>query len=127
MNKALYVILVCCMLTGCKPGEEKAIQLAEKEVSSDMKDPESTNFRYVRVAGFDDANGAVVATVCGQVNSKNSFGAYNGFGPFAIKIEMKEKSLLSKGVAYKVKWKVIASEVAGGEIMNYAKICGPDK
>lgn len=50
---------------------------AQQAVRAMLKDPESANFKDVRIsAGFD------FKVVCGQVNSKNGFGAYTGYQYF---------------------------------------------
>lgn len=43
-----------------------------------LKDPDAAKFRNVFAVGTD--KGGVL--VCGQVNSRNSFGGYTGFGGF---------------------------------------------
>nr|WP_286037793.1 hypothetical protein [Enterobacter cloacae] len=95
---ALAIPLV---LAGCKPGEEKAISLAQSEVSANLLDPSSAQFRNVKVAKMMDADeGQVFAVVCGEINGKNGFGAYAGFHPFFVELNMKSKGFFSKGVDY---------------------------
>nr|WP_257625387.1 hypothetical protein [Enterobacter cloacae] len=95
---ALAIPLV---LAGCKPGEEKAISLAKSEVAANLKDPASAQFRNVKVAKMMDADeGRVFAIVCGEINGKNGFGAYAGFHPFFVELNMKSKGMFSKGVDY---------------------------
>nr|WP_249434167.1 hypothetical protein [Enterobacter cloacae] len=95
---ALAIPLV---LAGCKPGEEKAISLAKSEVAANLKDPASAQFRNVKVAKMMDADeGRVSAIVCGEINGKNGFGAYAGFHPFFVELNMKSKGMFSKGVDY---------------------------
>lgn len=57
------------------PADTKAV---EEAVRYRMKDPASTSFR--NLSAVKKADGAV--TVCGEVNSRNSFGGYTGFSPF---------------------------------------------
>lgn len=57
--------------------EGRLIYTAKDHIAQMMKDPGSTEFRNVFVSR--DAEGAVV---CGEVNSKNSFGGYSGFQRF---------------------------------------------
>ncbi|MBB0233184.1 hypothetical protein, partial [Streptomyces calidiresistens] len=72
MKKTLAVVLAVMALTACKPGEEKALELAQKEISADLKDPDSAKFRYLRVAKTqENEDGTVLVLVCGQVNAKN--------------------------------------------------------
>ncbi len=56
---------------------EQAKQSGMSSVRSALKDPTSAKFKDVRIA---DVTGAV----CGQVNAKNSYGGYTGFGWFAV-------------------------------------------
>jgi hypothetical protein len=61
--------------------EAKIVALAQKNVRDKLKDPDSANFRNVELhAGAKPEAGSVY--VCGEVNSKNSYGGYVGFRPF---------------------------------------------
>lgn len=53
------------------------IYLGKEGVTKRMKDPGSTEFRNVFVSRSSGS-----AAVCGEVNSKNSFGGYVGFQRF---------------------------------------------
>lgn len=101
MKKLLFALAIPLILAGCKPGEEKAISLAQSEVAENLKDPASAQFRNVKVAKMTDAeDGRVIAVVCGEINGKNGFGAYAGFHPFFVELNMKSKGMFSKGVDY---------------------------
>ncbi|ECI2459025.1 hypothetical protein IU534_003211 [Salmonella enterica] len=101
MKKILLALVIPLVLAGCKPGEEKAISLAKSEVAANLKDPASAQFRNVKVSKMTDAeDGHVVAVVCGEINGKNGFGAYAGFHPFFVELNMKSKGIFSKGVDY---------------------------
>ncbi|ELX1420886.1 membrane lipoprotein lipid attachment site-containing protein [Escherichia coli] len=101
MKKILLALVIPLILTGCKPGDEKAISLAKSEVAANLKDPASAQFRNVKVSKMTDAeDGRVVAVVCGEINGKNGFGAYAGFHPFFVELSMKSKGIFSKGVDY---------------------------
>lgn len=101
MKKILLAWAIPLVLAGCKPSEEKAISLAKSEVAANLKDPASAQFRNVKVAKMIDADqGSVFAIVCGEINGKNGFGAYAGFHPFFVELNMKSKGMFSKGVDY---------------------------
>lgn len=81
---------ICCVLAlmvlmGCGPSPEEKKAAAEKvmisgfqeKVSAGFKDPASTQFRSVKLVGKGDG-------FCGELNTKNGFGAYDGFKPFGI-------------------------------------------
>lgn len=53
------------------------IAQVKRNIANGLKDPDSAKFRDVTLRPF--AKGHVV---CGQVNAKNSYGAYVGFVPF---------------------------------------------
>ena len=59
-----------------------ALDLSSSLVKEELKDPFSAVFRnediYLDVGGNK--------TVCGEVNSKNSFGAYTGFQKYVVKM-----------------------------------------
>ncbi|EEW40529.1 hypothetical protein HMPREF0484_3412 [Klebsiella pneumoniae subsp. rhinoscleromatis ATCC 13884] len=125
MKIIVVALLSLFFLTACKPTEEKAIELAKVEISHDMKDPSSTQFRDViskKVGENDD--GSIAMLVCGEVNSKNSFGAYSGYTPFVIAINMKSKGFLSSGVVYTVAGKTVDNFPTGN---NSASVINPCK
>lgn len=128
-NAKLIVLALAAlpMLVGCKPGEDKAIDLAQKEIAMDMKDPDSAKFRFVRVVQTkENEDGTVMALVCGQVNAKNGFGAYAGFHSFMIDLSMKPKGFFDKSVTYKVGHKKLSVEDDGSDIPVYRQLCGED-
>ena len=64
MKKILLVLVIPLILAGCKPGEEKAISLAQSEVSANLLDPGSAQFRNVKVVKMTNADdGSVNAVV----------------------------------------------------------------
>jgi len=60
-------------------GEEKTIRAAMDNVRYGMKDPDSAKFRNVRLQLHAMTSDKIV---CGEVNGKNSYGAYVGFVKF---------------------------------------------
>ncbi len=71
---ALAMLLI---VTGCgaeKPTDE-LLPVAQQAVAAELKDPDSAKFR--RLTSYPDRG-----LVCGQVNGKNSYGAYGGFTDF---------------------------------------------
>lgn len=71
--KFISLLLVALFLVACESSEEKALK---EFVSSQYKDPQSTQFQKVTFK-----NGVM----CGEVNSKNGFGAYAGFKRFVAR------------------------------------------
>lgn len=125
--KYLGLLLCLLALSGCKPGEEKAIELAKNEIASDMKDPDSAKFRDLKFINSAEKDGVVGGFVCGSVNAKNSYGAYAGFSPFFIALRMTPKGFFSKGVTYTVDDKKIFSPTSGNDIAFYNTTCGEQK
>ena len=58
------------------------LELIKMKVRDQMKDPESTQFRNLRLVRRVDSPEPRY-NLCGEVNSKNSFGGYVGFQRFA--------------------------------------------
>lgn len=123
MKKLIVLALSILVLAGCKPGDEKATEIAQREISSVMKDPESVKFRNVKYIKGNDDNDYVIGTVCGEYNAKNGYGAYTGYKPFLINLSMKSKGFFSKGVEYSVSQKNIYNDPSPGEINYYMKTC----
>lgn len=75
---AMAVALLATAAHAAQVPDAKAITAAQNEIRDRMKDPAATQFRNVRVVR--DSQGG--ANVCGEVNAKNSYGAYTGFAGF---------------------------------------------
>lgn len=127
MKKFIALALCLSSLTGCKPGSEKAIELAKNEITADMKDPDSAKFRYLRFIKAGEKDGEIGGFICGNVNAKNSYGAYAGFSPFFVTLRMRSKGYFSKGVTYKVDDKKIYSHATNSDLKAYQDVCGPDQ
>ena len=126
--KKLLIVIALFSLVGCKPGAEKATEIGQKEISAAMRDPESSKFRYVRFIQQEETeDGTIKGVVCGQVNSKNAFGAYAGYSPFMLSLTMKPKGFFSKGVNYSVPGQVIITESDAADLAAYKDICGANE
>lgn len=80
MKKLFLIIFGVLLLSGCKPSDEQFIKIAKEDVAQSLKDPSSAQFRNMRfVANKDDVGSTSSGYVCGELNGKNSFGAYVGF------------------------------------------------
>lgn len=90
MLKISFVAAMAMLvLGGCGPSEKEsaaakdaaeqaAMTTAMKdELTRMLKDPGAAQFRDERLTAFG-------AALCGEVNSKNSFGAYGGFKRFVV-------------------------------------------
>jgi|SaaInlStandDraft_5_1057022.scaffolds.fasta_scaffold363846_1 hypothetical protein len=87
MNKIyLLVAVIAFSLYGCGESEESLergrqlnwISAGKHEVKIKLKDSNSAEFRNV----FFNRGTDNIPMTCGEVNSKNSFGAYTGFQKF---------------------------------------------
>lgn len=64
------------------------VSKAKSAVSRDFKDPEAAKFRNVGIYKSTTGKGGV--SVCGEVNAKNSFGAYVGYKRFVVDDDLVE-------------------------------------
>lgn len=55
---------------------------AKTFIVMDLKDPESARFRNVFTKENKKEDGSISYLVCGEINAKNSYGAYVGYKPF---------------------------------------------
>jgi hypothetical protein len=74
-NSPLRIFALCCCISfaGCEP---QVISDAKEALRHGAKDPDSVQFRDVKVCGADSQ------VVMGEYNAKNGYGAYNGYEPF---------------------------------------------
>ena len=85
MIKTFAIISTIIVLTGCGEAELSAkqkqdlwIEVGKEAVLQKLKDGESAKFQKVY---FNKGNKGIPVT-CGEVTSKNSFGAYTGYQKF---------------------------------------------
>lgn len=104
INQFLGILLVLAIV-GCgkqtsETGDKVALDVKDEQTStvkndlilimkSRLKDPDSAKFQNVNTFFdefiLDSGNSAITrAAICGQVNSKNSYGGYAGFNNFIV-------------------------------------------
>ena len=71
----VVVILACLCSQAIAKSEPKEILVARETIKNNLKDPDSAKFKNERMSGD---------VVCGEVNSKNSYGGYNGFKRYMV-------------------------------------------
>lgn len=72
--------------------------ISQEVIANRMKDPTSVQFRGVRTYNLSDGG----RFICGEVNAKNSFGAYVGYRPYYIRLDSSRRvkdDRISDGVA----------------------------
>lgn len=62
-------------------------------ITDDLKDPSAAQTRKLQAYDLSNGEGRVI---CGEMNGKNSFGAYVGFQPFYLRV--KDGAVVSKYV-----------------------------
>lgn len=114
-SRRVSLILWICMLTtgllACQSSDTPRVETAKKLMSNVLKDPVSAQYRNIYVESFPKEiikKTNISWAVCGEVNSKNSFGAYTGFKRFVV--NEKSSSPLYEG-AMVSKWDKEAFEL----------------
>jgi hypothetical protein len=84
MNKTLACVVFVLMsssVIAAAPNKKMKAKIAEikQTVTANFKDPDSAKFRGLLVFGADPES---IITACGEVNAKNSYGAYVGYKKF---------------------------------------------
>lgn len=94
MKKVLWAVVIAVVVflayALMRPASEyDAKRVAENAVKSSLRDPESANFRNLVYHHLRDrTTGGIEGDVCGEVNAKNGFGAYNGFRRFVVNVKV---------------------------------------
>ncbi|MCR6661845.1 MAG: hypothetical protein NVV60_01525 [Luteimonas sp.] len=80
----IRALLIVTLLAGCnqQPQEDPMIVLAKQAIEDRAKDPQSVQYKDVRVVDISTPLG-IAQGVCGEFNAKNSMGGYVGFERFA--------------------------------------------
>jgi hypothetical protein len=81
MGHKAYVIVAALALVGC--GEFGAEGEARRLVADQLKDPASAQFRGIASESVPEG-GVTTVYVCGEVNGRNSYGAYSGYQRFVV-------------------------------------------
>lgn len=63
-------------------GYAPLVAKAKTAISRDLKDPDAAKFRNIGIYKSTTGKGGV--SVCGEINAKNSYGAYLGFRKFLV-------------------------------------------
>ena len=66
------------------PTMKDQVAMAKKVVVENFLDPDGAKFRGLTGFGAKNGKNAALVALCGEVNGKNSYGAYIGFKRFYI-------------------------------------------
>lgn len=75
---SLVGLAAVLLITGCNPFEDEA----QKKVKYFLKDPKSADFRNAKKV--KPPSQAEATAYCGEVNSKNAYGAFSGFEKYIV-------------------------------------------
>lgn len=92
-------ILCVLVVSGCGPTNSEAVEFGKDSVKAMLKDPDSAKFSEVDFYPELDHKSQLSGYVCGEVNAKNSFGAYSGKQLFYSRISINDgnkKSIITK-------------------------------
>src|SRR3989442_542272 len=84
LSVILLIVLLPMKVWGVSlPQNSVTVEQVEKVAARDFKDPDTVKFRDVTFHPHYEKTGELVFVVlCGEVNAKNSYGAYTGFKSF---------------------------------------------
>ncbi len=111
---------------------EATIKFLKSLISSSLKDPSSTQFRetrlYVTTLQLESGKRVVAGTrvLCGEINGKNSFGAYVGFRPFisSAVIRAEDGTVIEDSIYTSILDPDPANDLLRGSFKkNYAELC----
>lgn len=119
--KKIALVLAILAMAGCKPSNDQVTDIAKKEIREIMKDPDSAKFSDLLTKEIGSgSNGKFAYCVIGNVNGKNSFGAYSGPTPFAMTLVLESGSLPFITTNYQIGSRVLANGEAN--VIRYKAI-----
>ena len=92
MRKSVVTLACLFFISACKPSDNYVIPLGENLVKDKLIDPDSAKFN-----SFFHKSGDLYGYVCGDVNSKNTFGGYTGKKPYFVYLEVVDGKVKSHG------------------------------
>jgi hypothetical protein len=105
--------------------DEAALKEAHDHITRDLKDPSSAQFRDEKVYwGISKDSGAPYSIVCGEVNAKNSYGAYVGFQPYYFS-ESKGEMASDKNKMFTTFWTVYCVTIPKKLAEKAAEVTAP--
>ena len=96
--RALIVGVTLAGLAGCEVSKEMAIDKGKDMLASTLKDPDSARFQNVFMVEDQVIGERHYGYLCGEVNSKNSFGGFTGFHRFVANFDYTKSG--SIGLSY---------------------------
>ena len=92
MRKVVMTFVCLFFVCACKPSDNHVISLGESLVKDNLTDPDSAKFN-----SFFHKSGDLYGYVCGDVNSKNTFGGYTGKKPYFVYLEVADGKVKNHG------------------------------
>jgi len=86
LKTASAALVFSAIFAGCTVSEKSLLEVAQRAVSAELKDPASAQFSNGYIVDFPDPSTKYTQLkyACGEVNAKNSFGAYAGAVRYAV-------------------------------------------
>lgn len=77
---ASAALFLSALIAACAASDSALLEVAQRAVAAELKDPVSAQFGNGRIVDFPDPSTKYTKLkhACGEVNAKNSFGAYAG-------------------------------------------------
>jgi hypothetical protein len=86
--------LMAISLGGCDVSQDMAVEKGKEMVASALKDPASATFGKVFMVENQTIGDTHYGLLCGEVNSKNSFGGFTGFRRFVANFSYSKRGSL---------------------------------
>ena len=131
------VVAASVIVVGCNKGHHVAmvdpdvsmISKAKTAAAHDLRDPESVEFREIRVVSISNPQGSSIMSVCGELNAKNEMGGYVGYMPFLYVAERAygAQEIEEKTHEYPVGDVELVKEDEPQHRKNVAALCTPSR
>lgn len=102
MKRLFLVAFAVLFIAGCKPSDSQLIKIGQDKLAENLKDPASAQFKGMFFHPDSSQSGSNASGyVCGELNGKNSYGAYVGYERVYIHVKAKPRWLIPLfGVSY---------------------------
>lgn len=90
LARMVFFVSVIIVLVSCGISDNEIVEKAKLVVGTALKDPGSAQYRNIKITRYPKEIAKTQTppsfwSVCGEVNSKNSFGGYAGFKRFMVR------------------------------------------
>lgn len=117
LKKIFFLFLLAWLMIAANAHAETDAEFmarAKADLASTSREPQTIQFRNVRVGHYRNTRGKLIPTVCGEINARNMFGNYVGFQKFWY-FDRERYSIQDKRDVGPVPWQETANKICDSQ------------